>query len=274
MGWLASVRNIPLLDLIFRFTIILLPITASIILGVETRMKLGSKYILLRNAAESIKRGIYSYQSPGQWAGITSDELLPSNEQALATHLATISKILLDSDVNEAAFAPYGGPIPPNMFGAAAHDDGFSPLDPETYVKIRIGDQLEFYTLRTNQYEKQIRRLQIWMLIFGGIGTFLAAVGAQYWLPLTATIVSAATAYLEYQQLEQILTKYNLTKSSLENARANWLALPEDKRNDPKKVQELVRDVEAILESENQGWVQYVTQVQKAGKGEGTGNSE
>ena len=157
------------------------------------------------------------------------------------------------------------------MFGAEAYDDGFSPLDPDTYVKIRIGDQLKFYTLRTNQYEKRIRQLQYLMLVFGGLGTFLAAIGAQYWLPLTAAIVSAATAFLEYQQLEQILTKYNLTKSSLENARANWLALPEAER--PKNIQKLVRDVEAILESENQGWVQYVTQVQEAGQEEGAGSS-
>jgi hypothetical protein len=173
----------------------------------------------------------------------------------------------LESDVNEAAFSPYEGRIPPNMFGAEAYDDGFSPLDPETYVKIRVGDQLKFYTLRTNQYEKRIRRLQYLMLVFGGLGTFLAAIGAQYWLPFTAAIVSAATAYLEYQQLEQILTKYNLTKSSLENARANWLALPENERFEDKNVQRLVRDVEATLESENQGWVQYVNQVQEEGQG-------
>lgn len=272
MNGLASVRSYDLLDLLFRFTIILLPITASIILAVETRLKLGSKYILLRGAAEAVKRGIYSFRVLGNRDGNSADMLLPYNEQGLATHMAKISKILLDSDVNEAAFTPYEGRIPPNMFGAEAYDDGFSPLDPETYLKIRVGDQLKFYTLRTNQYEKRIRRLQYLMLIFGGLGTFLAAIGAQYWLPFTAAIVSAVTAYLEYQQLEQILTKYNLTKSSLENARSNWLALPEAER--PKNIQRLVRDVEAILESENQGWVQYVTQVQEAGKGEGVTNPE
>jgi hypothetical protein len=152
------------------------------------------------------------------------------------------------------------------MFGAAADDDGFSFIDPEKYIKIRVGDQLKFYTSRTNDYERRLRRLQTWMLIFGGIGTFLAAVGAQYWLPLTAAMVAAFTAYLEYQQWEQILTKYNLTKASLENTRANWLALSEEERS--KGVQKLVRDVEAILESENQGWVQYVNQVQEEpGKG-------
>jgi hypothetical protein len=263
MASLASLHGYSLLDLLFRFAIILLPITASIILGFETRLKLGSKYILLRGAAESVKRGIYSFRVLQNRDGNDSQQLLPYSEQGLSSHLGKLSKILLDSDVNEAAFTPYEGRIPPNMFGAEAYDDGFSPLDPETYVKIRVGDQLKFYTLRTNQYEKRIRRLQFSILIFGGLGSFLAAISAQYWLPLTAAIVSSATAFLEYQQLEQILTKYNLTKASLETARSNWLALPESERHDDKNVQKLVRDVEAILESENQGWVQYVNQVQE-----------
>ena len=104
------------------------------------------------------------------------------------------------------------------------------------------------------------------MLVWGGIGTFLAAIGAQYWLPLTAAIVSTMIAFLEYQQLETILTKYNLTKISLENVRSNWLAWQEtkvSKEQHEKNIQNLVREVEAILESENQGWVQYVSQAQE-----------
>jgi hypothetical protein len=261
MNLLAGIRANTIVDLFFRFIIILLPITSSVILSIETRRKLGSKYILLRGAAEAVKRGIYSYRVLGNKPGNSAEVLLPYNELGLATHLGKISKFLLESDVNEAAFTPYEGRIPPTMFGAAADDDGFSFLDPEKYIKIRVGDQLKFYTSRTNEYERRLRRLQTWMLIFGAIGTFLAAVGAQYWLPFTAAMVAAFTAYLEYQQWEQILTKYNLTKASLENTRANWLAMSdEDKR---KNIQKLVRDVEAILESENQGWVQYVNQVQE-----------
>ncbi len=254
----------PLVNLLLRFTIIVLPITISIIMGIETRLKLGSKYIVLRGAAEAVKRGIYSYRALGDKKIKKGEVHLPYNEKTLEEHLKNTSKLLLESDVNEAAFNPYTGSIPPNMFGAEEYDDGFSFLDPEKYIKIRVGDQLKFYTSRTNQYEKRIRRLQYGMLLLGGLGTLLAAIGAQYWLPFTAAIVSAATAYLEYQQLEHILTKYNLTKSSLENARAKWLSLPKEKR--PAYFPTLVRDVEAILESENQGWVQYVTQVQEGTK--------
>lgn len=260
MKWLASIQGIPVWNLLFRFTIILLPITVSIIIAIETRLKSGSKYILLRGAAEAVKRGIYSYRVLKDRPVNENEVLLPHDEKTLNDHLEKVSKSLLESDVKESAFAPYEGRIPPEMFGATG-DDGLEPLSPEKYLEIRVGDQLKFYTDRTNQYEKQIRGLRYWMITLGGVGTFLAAIGAQYWLPLTAAIVSAATAYLEYQQLEQILTKYNLTKASLENTKSKWLSLNENDRRD--YVPKLVRDVEAILESENQGWVQYVNQVQK-----------
>jgi len=261
MNWLHTIHDYPPLNLFFRFTIILLPITVSIIIGIETRWKPGSKYILLRGAAESVKRGIYSFRVLQGLKLNTNEIHLPHDEQTLHTHLEDVSKFLWESDVKESALVPYPGRIPPEMFGAAAGDDGYSPLKPERYLDIRVGDQLKFYTDRTNQYEKQIRGLRYWMIILGGVGTFLAAIGAQYWLPLTAAIVAAATAFLEYQQLEQILTKYNLTKASLENTKNKWLSLKQEERLD--YIPKLVRDVEAILESENQGWVKYINQVQK-----------
>lgn len=269
MTFFSEWRRDQILDLLLRFIIIALPITSSIILAMETRRKLGSKYILLRGAAEAVKRGIYSYRVLKGRTGNDAQQLLPVDERSLAAHLTKINNLLLESDVKESAVERYEGRIPPNMYGAEAYDDGFSKLDAETYVKIRIGDQLKFYTMRTDQYEKQIGRLQNRMLIVGGIGTFLAAIGAQYWIPLTAAIVASVSAYLEYQQLEQILTKYNLTKSSLEEARSEWLALPADQRNEDKNVQATVRRVEAVLESENQGWVQYVSQVKKEAESNG-----
>jgi hypothetical protein len=265
MTWLASIQAIPGWNLFFRFTIILLPIAVSIFIGIETRLKPGSKYILLRGAAEAVKRGIYSYRVLKDTDVNEKEFILPHDEKSLNEHLEKVSKLLLESDVKESALAPYGGQIPPEMY-AAADDDGLGTLPPEKYLEVRIVDQIQFYTTRTNQYEKQIRALRIWIFVLGGAGTFLAAIGAQYWLPLTAAVVSAATAYLEYQQLEQILTKYNLTRASLENTKSKWFSL--DVKDRPAYVSTMVRDVEAILESENQGWVQYVNQVQQGQKSE------
>jgi hypothetical protein len=66
MKWLSGVKTSPGWDLFFRFTIILLPITSSVILSLETRLKLGSKYILLRGATEAIN---------GEYIGFACSEL-------------------------------------------------------------------------------------------------------------------------------------------------------------------------------------------------------
>ena len=162
MKWLSGVKTSPGWDLFFRLTIILLPITSSVILSLETRLKLGSKYILPRGAAEAIKRRIYRFRIIRTLqVSAPSDKRLQYNERDLAEHMTTVSNNLLDSDVKESAFKQYGGSIPPNMFGAEEYDNGFSDLDPEEYVRIRIGDQLKIYSMRTNQYEKRIRNLQI-----------------------------------------------------------------------------------------------------------------
>lgn len=265
MRFLSGIQDNALLDLIFRFLIILLPISISIMMGIETRFKLGSKYILLRGAAEAVKRGIYSYRALSSNTSVPPGQL-PNTLEALASHLERVSKILLESDVNEAAFRPYEGKIPPSMYGAEAYDDGRSRLNPRQYVRIRVGDQIKFFILRTNQYEERLRRLQVWILVLGGLGTFLAAIGAQYWLPLSAAIVSAMTAFLEYRQIEPILVKYNLTKSSLENINSWWEGLPAEEQKKEENIANLVRETEAILESENQGWVQYVKQAQETQK--------
>ena len=73
-------------------------------MGIETRFKLGSKYILLRGAAEAAKRGIYSLRALSGVA-VPYDQL-PYNNASLSKHLERVSKILLESDVNEAAFKP------------------------------------------------------------------------------------------------------------------------------------------------------------------------
>ena len=67
------------------------------------------------------------------------------------------------------------------------------------------------------------------------------------------------------RQIEQLLIKYNLTKSSLENTLIWWESLTPNQRND-NNIYTLVLEVESILESENQGWVQYVKQAQDTQK--------
>jgi hypothetical protein len=267
MTWLAySIQDLGGWNLFVRYTIILLQITVLIIIDIEIRQKLGSKSAILRAAAEAVKRGIYSYRVLGHLQGhgnAINEIMLPSTRQRLATHLTRVGNTIRDSDVNVSALIAYEGPLPPSILEAEAEDDGFSSLDPDAYVKIRIGSQIKYHTLRTKQLEGKLSKLQYLILIIGGIGVFLTFLGAQYWLPFTVTIIMAATAILEYQQLEEVITKYNLARSGLENIRSAWLALSADERSWERNIRRLVRDVEAILEPENQNWGQFLSQVQE-----------
>jgi hypothetical protein len=149
------------------------------------------------------------------------------------------------------------------MYAASAIDDGVSSLTGDEYVKIRVGDQIQFYSRRTNQMERKLRWLQVAILVFGAVGAFLAATDLQYWLPITAALVTALTAFVEYRQFEQILIKYNFAKSTLEDLYAWWRSLSDVERTAgtaiaDANIRRLVRETEAVLESENSGWVQYL----------------
>jgi hypothetical protein len=184
---------------------------------------------------------------------------VPATHEAwLDQQVETVSRRLMRTDVNEAALHPYTGLIPPKMDGAAADDDGISKLSPERYITIRLGDQIKFFQLRTNQLEKRLRRFQVWILVYGGMGAFLAAVGAVLWIPIAVTVAAGLTAYLEYQQVEQTLKHYNQVATDLANVQSWWMALPDDEQKDRKKVNNLVDFTEKILASESTGWVQQM----------------
>jgi hypothetical protein len=57
----------------------------------------------------------------------------------------------MQSEVNVSALETYRGPIPPKMFVAEAQDDGLSDLTPESYITIRVADQLTYYKGKTTK---------------------------------------------------------------------------------------------------------------------------
>ena len=163
-------------DNVFKYIIVMVPITISILVAVSNRFKSGNKWILLRASAEAIKRAIYRYRIK---ADVYSHQQIKtmSCEAKLAQDIEFISRHLMQTDVNMAALRPYQGPIPPKMYGAAAGDDGYSFLTPQRYITIRLGDQLNYYQLKTSRLERQLKRLHWLIYILGGAGTLLAALG-------------------------------------------------------------------------------------------------
>jgi hypothetical protein len=238
-----------------RYPIIVLPIFTAILLAYYNKFRHANKWILLRGSAEAIKREIYRYRSR---TGDYSKDRLTTNSRDDVFHerLEPVSRRLMQTDVNHGGLKPYDGPLPPEIEGAQKNDDGFSFLTAERYIELRLEDQLKYYSGKTPKLEKQIKQMQVAILVAGGAGTLLAAVGAELWVALTTALATALTTSIASRQLDETLVRYNQSAADLANVRDWWTKLsPASKRN-PKNIDQLVEVTEKVLETELSGWVQ------------------
>jgi hypothetical protein len=238
-----------------RYPIIVLPIFTAILLAYYNKFRPANKWILLRGSAEAIKREIYRYRSR---TGDYSKDRLTTNSRDDVFHerLEPVSRRLMQTDVNHGGLKPYDGPLPPEMEGAQKNDDGFSFLTAERYIELRLEDQLKYYSGKTPKLERQIKHMQIAILIAGGAGTLLAAVHAELWVALTTALATALTTSIASRQLEETLVRYNQSAADLANVRDWWTKLSPAAKRNPKNIDQLVEVTEKVLETELSGWVQ------------------
>jgi hypothetical protein len=121
---------------------------------------------------------------------------------------------------------------------------------------LRLGDQLDYYSKKTPQLEKQIKQMQVAILVAGGAGTLLAAVGAELWVALTTALATSLTTWLVSRQPEETLVRYNQAAADLGNVRDWWTKLSPAAKRNPKNIDQLVEVTEKVLETETSGWVQ------------------
>ena len=235
--------------------IVLVPISMAILVAAGNRFNAGNKWVVLRASAEAIKQEIFRYRTRAA-SYIDPQTAQLSHEATLAYKIESISRQLMQTDVNLSALRLYAGPIPPRMGGPTGADDGLSLLTPERYISLRLVDQLKYYQGKTVSLERQLRLLQWLMYIFGGVGTLLAAMQFELWIALTTALVAACTTYLGYQQIENTLIKYNQAATNLANVQGWWMALSLDERTNQHNVGTLVEHTEKILGNELTGWVQ------------------
>ncbi len=233
--------------------LLIIPITLTILVTIANRFKQGNKWLLLRAAAESIKREIFRYRTR------TSD-YSTKPEQQLTKKIEDITTRTMRTEVNSSYLIPYNKEMgfPPNMYGAQGGDDGFSNLSADRYIAVRLGDQLSYFRKRSVRLGKQLMVLSITIFVVGGIGTFLAAIHQPVWIALTTTVVAALGTYLGYRQTENTLTKYNQTATNLTNVKAWWNALSAEEQLSQENVNSLVDHTEQVLQVELDGWIQQM----------------
>jgi hypothetical protein len=241
----------------FQYVIIIIPIIISVIIAASNRFKAGNKWLLLRAGAEAIKQEIYRFRTLTKIAA-GQQEPDTSSDEKLVDKITKISSQIMQTEINLTALQPYAGPIPPKMYGASGSDDGFSFLTPESYIEMRLDDQLNYYSLKIVKLEKKLKFFQWLIYIMGGAGTLVAAIGFELWVALTTSLAGVFASYLEYQQVENSLIIYNQAAASLSNIKTWWRALPNKKKREPENVEKLVENTEKILQNEMSGWVQQM----------------
>lgn len=251
--WLTLPGVPPLPDILLqymRWGIIALPIVTSIMVAIFSRRKADTKWLLLRGSAEALKSKIYTYRALAR-----TD---PRNQLIdLQQSIEDLSWRLMQTEVNESALLKYDKKkIPPKMWGAADKDDGFSPLEPNQYIDIRIGDQISFYEGRTKDKEFFLRYYRVLILVLGGLGTFLAAVGLELWVALTTAAVTALTTYLLSEQFQETIIVYNQSQTDILNIKLWWETLSPSDKQKSENITRLVRTTEDALAREMRGWVQ------------------
>jgi hypothetical protein len=238
-----------------RYALIVVPICVTTLIVTANRYSPGKRWVLLRAAAEALKREIYRYRVRPRHAAVDG-----AREKALQLAMEDITRRLARTEVNSMGLPPYTGPLPP-PYAVAPGDDGMRLLGADRYVQLRLSDQLSFYGNRTARLARQSSRWQLAAIVVGALGTLLAALGGDWvaWVALTSAAASALLAYVGYKQFDTTLTSYNQTATDLQNLQAWWTALLPDEQAQPENVDKLVTTTESVLATEQDGWAQNMT---------------
>ena len=251
----AEITAVGLLYKALGYILIVLPIGTSVLIAATNRFKPGKRWILLRSAAESIKREIYRYRLRSD--AYASDA---TREKNLSKAIEDITRRLARTEANTTALPVYTGPIPPPN-AASARDDGLSFLGTDQYVRMRLEDQLAFYRRKTVLLEAQLQRLQYAVLGAGAVGTLLAALGDSWviWITLSTALGAAFMSFLSYRQTETTLVGYNQTATDLDNLLSWWTSLQPEEQSLAGNVEALASHTEQVLSDELAGWTQRMT---------------
>jgi hypothetical protein len=229
-----------------------IPVIGSVLIAVSNRRASGPRWVLLRAAAESIKSEIFRYrtQTPPYDDAATRD-------RELARRVNLASSGLLRTEASSAPLSAHYGPMPPEMYGSAAWDDGLAALDADAYLRVRVDAQLEYYHGRVRGLDRRRGKLLVGAIAAGGAGAFLAAVGVEAWIGLTSTVAAAIFGYLGNLQFDSTIVSYNQAAGRLDALRDDWTARPQSARS-PTDLAALVDGVESTLITELGGWVQQM----------------
>ena len=239
---------------ILKFLLIATPITASVLAAFVNKFYNGKDWLVSRAGAEEIQKEIYMYR--------TFFKNKPDRREWLEKRLTNIQRQVYRGMSGELALEkapekipPYYDPDNPNS------DPGFKDLTGAEYLKYRLEDQLAWHIRRIQRFENERTRLQVFILVTGGLGAILAALGEGFsiWVAVTASLGAALIGWQELRNLDPTIKNYSKVIMELMLIYDHWNILEPEERTDAEFFQ-MVKSTEDVLWSQN---IEYIKSMQE-----------
>jgi hypothetical protein len=242
------------LGLVLRILLIATPITVSVLAAFVNKFYDGKDWLVSRAGAEEVLKEIYMYR--------TFFKNKPDRRKWLEKRLANIQRQVFRGTGGEMVLEetpekipPYYDPDKPNS------DPGFKDLNGAEYLKYRLEDQLDWHIRKVKQFEKERTRLQVYILVTGGLGAILAAWGGglSIWVAVTASLGAALIGWQELRNLDPTIKNYSRVIMELTLVHDHWSALEPEERTEAEFLQ-MVKTTEDVLWSQN---IEYIKSMQE-----------
>lgn len=240
---------------VLRVLLILSPVTASVLAAFSNKFYGTGAWLTMRAGAEEIKKEIYVFRT------VLKDE--PKRRVWLEKRLADIQRQVYRGLGGEMVLDRYEGPLPPYYNPENPNSDpGFHDLSGDEYFAYRLEDQLAWHIRKVNRIQRERTRLQWLILLAGGAGSFLAALGGAFslWVAVTASIAAAFIGWTELRNLDETIKNYSKVIVELMIVYDHWKNLETEERTQA-EVFKMVRGTEKILWNQN---MEYIRSMQDA----------
>lgn len=244
------------LSLIVKVFFVAVPIVASGYASFATRFYSNGSWLVMRAGAEEIKREIYLYRTIRNKS--KRDEILEKG-------LAEIQRKMYQKLGGEFSYEPYDGRIPPYYDPEKGNGDaGYSDLTGDEYFGLRLEDQFNWHNRKINGYKRKRRLMVIYILIMGGLGAILAAIGGNWSIgvALTSSITAAMLGWQELNNFDGIIRNYSKVVMELTILYDHWKNLQPDARQG-KEFEKMVNGCENVLLAQHVEYVQSMQEVLK-----------
>jgi SMODS and SLOG-associating 2TM effector domain 1 len=247
----------PLVGWIIKLLLVTSPILASGLAAYVSKNFSTGDWLVARAGAEEILKEIYAYR--------TILQKTPTRRVWLEKRLAEIQRSVYRGMNGELLMETYQGILPPPPRFDPENpesDHGFEDLSGQEYFRYRLEDQLGWHVRSVNKKQKERTRLQRYILLAGGIGALLAAMGGPLtlWVALAAAFTAAFNGWQELRDLDSVVRNYSKVIIELNILSDHWKNL-EGEEQSRSEFFKTVRATEDVLWSQN---VEYIKAMQKA----------